>query len=33
VMIVVLGVIVLFILLSVFLPLITIIQDLSQGES
>jgi type II secretory pathway component PulF len=32
-MIVVLGVIVLFILLSVFLPLITIIQDLSQGES
>ncbi|MCS7264897.1 MAG: type II secretion system F family protein [Armatimonadetes bacterium] len=32
VMIVVLGVIVLFILLSVFLPLITIIQDLSQGE-
>ena len=32
-MIVVLGVIVLFILLSVFLPLITIIQDLSQGET
>jgi type II secretory pathway component PulF len=32
-MIVILGVIVLFILLSVFLPLITIIQDLSQGES
>lgn len=32
VMIVILGVIVLFILISVFLPLITIIQNLSQGE-
>jgi type II secretory pathway component PulF len=31
-MIVILGVIVLFILISVFLPLITIIQNLSQGE-
>ncbi len=33
VMIVILGVIVLFILLSVFLPLVTIIQDLAQAES